>query len=186
MNVLGEISKIQFGLYDKPGDAGNTAYLQAKHFDEYGRKILPIDTFLNIDTKNEGHLLNEGDIILAGKGFRNFAWTYRDNMGPAIASSMFFVIKPYINVVLPEFLTTLFNSTQTQAYFQTLGAGSSIPSIRKSELEALPINLPSLEVQYKIVKIKELHDIDIALTNKIIEEKNKRFNSIVNALIFNY
>jgi restriction endonuclease S subunit len=176
---------LQFGLYEKPGVKGNAAYLQAKHFDDSGRIKFSIDSFIKISEKNENHLLEEGDILFVGKGLRNFAWTYSNAIGPAVASSIFFVLKPDKGKVIPEFLTTLLNTPQTQAYMQTLGAGSSIPSIRKSELDAFSFHLPSIEVQKKVVTIAQLQEQDIDLSSRIIAEKQKIYQSVINRLILN-
>ncbi len=180
---LGEIAQLQFGLYSKPTDVGNAAYLQSKHFDDWGNQTDKVDTFIQIDQKNETHLLEDGDILLVGKGMRNFAWTYEKTYGPAMASSIFFVIKPDRSIVIPEFLTTLFNLPQTQVYFQALGAGSSIPSIRKSELEAFTIKLPSLPLQEKAIAIKQLHYKDMELSQKILEEKQKVYQAVIKNII---
>jgi len=180
---LSDIAQLQFGLYTRPSDEGNAVYLQAKHFDDWGNQTEQIDTFIQIDQKNESHLLDDGDIILVGKGMRNFAWTYDKAFGPAIASSIFFVIKADRSRVIPEFLTTLFNMPQTQTYFQTLGAGSSIPSIRKSELEAFMVKLPSLELQKKAIAIKQLHYKDMFLSERIIEEKRKIYQTAIRKIM---
>ncbi len=181
---ISDISQLQFGLYIKPTENGNAAYLQVKHFDDWGNQTDKIDTFIQIDQKNETHLLEEGDILLVGKGMRNFAWTYHRNYGPAMASSIFFVIKVDRSKVIPEFLTTLFNMPQTQSHFQTLGAGSSIPSIRKSELEAFTIQLPSLELQEKAIAIKQLHYKEMDLSRQIIAEKQKVYQAVIKNLIY--
>ena len=181
--ILSHISKIQFGYYTKPIDGGKIKYLQAKHFDEYGHQISDIDTFIDKESKNEGHILEEGDILLVGKGMRNFAWTYTNAVGLAIASSIFFVIKPDRTKVVPEYITTLFNTSKYQSLFQTMGAGSSIPSIRKSELEAITIELPSLEMQQKIVQINQVHQDDLNMSNQIISEKKVLFQAVINKLI---
>ena len=106
---LSNIAQLQFGLYSKPIENGNAAYLQAKHFDDWGNQTNKIDSFIQINQKSESHLLEEGDILFVGKGMRNFAWTYHKSFGPAMASSIFFVIKPDRSKVIPDFLTTLFN-----------------------------------------------------------------------------
>ncbi|MDN3689655.1 restriction endonuclease subunit S [Cyclobacterium jeungdonense] len=180
---LGDISQLHFGLYAKPVDEGNAVYLQGKHFDKWGNRTEQIDTFIQIDQKNESHLLEEGDILLAGKGMRNFAWTYDKAFGPAIASSIFFVIKVDPSRVIPEYLTTLFNMSQTQTYFQILGTGSSIPSIRKSELEAFVVTLPSLELQQKAITVKELHYKEMELSRKIIFEKQQVYQAVIKNII---
>lgn len=182
---LSDIAQLQFGVYEKPKETGNAAYLQAKHFDAWGNQHKQVDTFLQIDQKNETHLLQDGDILLVGKGQRNFAWTYHKSFGSAMASSIFFVIKPDTSRVIPEFLTIIFNMHQTQSYFQTLGAGSSIPSIRISELEVFTFSLPSMEVQQKTVSIKQLHYKDMELSNKILTEKQKLYQATIKELLSN-
>lgn len=183
-SALSDVAKLQLGFYAKPDEEGNIKYLQAKHFTDSGELLSDVDTFINVSEKNESHLLKDGDLLFAGKGFRNFAWTYFSEIGDAVASSIFFVIRPDKDKVYPEFLTTLFNTPKYQAYFQSLGAGSSITSIRKSELEAMAINLPSLEVQKKIMEIKKLHQQDLNLSKEIIEKKETRFQSVVNQLLY--
>ncbi len=180
---LAHIADLKFGLYTKPLESGNAVYLQAKHFDDQGNQTEVVDSYLQIDQKNESHLLGDGDILLVGKGFRNFAWTYRQEYGPALASSIFFVITPNTDFVIPEFLTIFFNLPSTQAYFQTLGAGSSIPSIRKSELEALKIMLPSIEQQERAITIKQLHYKDMHLSQKILTEKQRIYQAVIKNLI---
>jgi restriction endonuclease S subunit len=138
---------------------------------------------LSIDKKNESHILKDGDILFVGKGMRNFAWTYRKEYGLAIASSIFYVIRVYETSILPDYLTVLFNSSFYQNIFQQLGAGSSIPSIRKSELEVLLINVPSLEVQNNIVELNSMYLYDLDISNRIMEEKKKLFTSVLNKLI---
>ena len=181
---LSDIANLQFGHYTKPRDNGDVAYLQAKHFDDWGNQTNQVDTFIQSNDKQERHLLKDGDILLVGKGMRNFAWTYYKEFGAAVASSIFFVIKPDRTKVIPEFLTTLFNMPQTQVYFQTLGAGSSIPSIRKSELEAFTVKLPSLELQQKAIAIKQLHYKDMEISNKIISEKQKVYQAVLKNIIY--
>ncbi len=182
---LSDIAQLQFGYYSKPTDGGDAAYLLAKHFDDWGNQTHQVDAFIQIDQKNETHLLEDGDILLVGKGTRNFAWTYQKEYGAAIASSIFFVIKVDRSKVIPDFLTTLFNMPPTQAYFQILGAGSSIPSIRKSELEAFAIKLPSLQSQEKVIAMKQLHYKDMELSQKILQEKQKRYQEAIKK-IMNY
>ena len=73
-------------------------------------------------------------------------------------------------------LTTIFNSSKYQT-FSSLGAGSSIPSIRKSGLEAVEVPLPHIEIQRKIAKLNELHYEEVSLHRQIDRTKNKLFQN---------
>ncbi|HWK03804.1 MAG TPA: restriction endonuclease subunit S [Puia sp.] len=181
--LVKNIASLQFGFYSKPIEKGDIMYLQAKNFNELGDWNAQIDTWLDINDKSQGHLLQDGDILFVGKGMRNFAWTYYEEMGKAIASSIFFVIRPDKRKIIPDYLTTLFNTPKYQGQFQTMGAGSSIPSIRKNELEDLIIPLPSLAVQESVVEISKLHKEELALTGQIIAEKNKLFQAVLKNVI---
>lgn len=180
---LKNISTIQFGYYEKPKEEGNARYLQVKHFNDFGLLSSDIEEWIDVTDKSKSHLLEDGDIVFVGKGMRNFAWKYKADIGKAIASSIFFVIKPKRELVDADYLVTLFNSSRYQSFFQSLGAGSSIPSIRKNELEATEIPLPPLPTQRRIARLNELHQEELRLTGKLIEEKNKLFQAIINDIL---
>jgi restriction endonuclease S subunit len=181
---LGEIAKIQFGLHSSDIETeGAIKYIQVKNFTELNEFDLDECNYVNLKLNEQNHLLEDDNVLFVGKGLRNFAWTYRKELGGAVASSIFFVLKVNSNIILPDYLTTLLNSTKYQNLFQQLGAGSSIPSIRKSELEAIIIDIPSIELQTKIVTLKKNHTEDVSLSKQIISEKEKLFNGIINKLI---
>lgn len=171
--ALKQLADIQFGLYIRHQEPGKVAYIQAKYFNEKGILSYPIDTYINIGVRDEAHLLQDGDLVFISKGFRFFAWTYRSSIGPAIASSIFFVIRPDKTRVVPEYLTMLFNMPDSISYFEQLSAGSSIPSIRKSELGEFKVKLPPLNQQQHIAALFELHQRAMAL-NKELENKRSR------------
>lgn len=180
---LKDISDLQFGFYEKPNEKGELRYLQAKNFNNYGLFEDRIDGWIDISEKSKSHILEEGDVLFVGKGMRNFAWKYSVNIGKAIASSIFYVIKPKSELVNADYLVSIFNSSKYQSFFQALGAGSSIPSIRKNELEAVEIPLPSMEIQKKIADLSMLHQEQLLLTEKLIEAKNKLFQAVINDIL---
>lgn len=180
---LKDISDMQFGFYEKPKEEGELRYLQAKSFNNYGLFNGNIDGWIDISDKSKNHILEQGDVLFVGKGMRNFAWTYNLEIGKAVASSIFYVIKPKPELVDSDYLVAIFNSSKYQSFFQVLGAGSSIPSIRKNELEAVEIPLPPLEIQKKIADLSMLHQKQLLLTEKLIEEKNKLFQAVINDIL---
>lgn len=183
---LKNIVSLRFGLYEKPMNKGEVRYLQAKDYDESGKWSEETDTWIDGGKKTRKHLLQSGEILFAGKGYRNFAWVYSDKIGPAVASSMFFVLTPDQEKVRPEFLAIILNTDRYQALFYTLGGGTSTPSIRKKELGAVEISLPSLQEQDKIVTIGRLHKKSAHLRKLINEEREKLYNSVIHKLIKSY
>ena len=173
---LRNIAQLQFGLYAKPEKDGQIAYLQAKQFDDWGRMITEPDTFINIREKN--HLLQDGDVLFVGKGFRHFAWVYHSGIGPAVASSIFFVIKPNKTKI-----AAIFNLPENQVFFQQLAAGSSIPSIRKNELGEFKIPLLPLQNQDTVITLNNFHNQEIDLTQSIIQHKNELYQTVIKKIL---
>ena len=181
---LSQLAIIQFGYYDTPSEEGGIHYLQAKHFDDAGEFTLFDESFIPLDEKSRKHILQPGDILLAGKGYRLFAWQYEGEPGPAVASTLFFVIKVKNNQqILSEYLTTFLNLPPTQTYLRQLGAGTSIPSIRKNELSELAVPLPDLTVQQKVAQIQALHQRETTLLTNLIAEKQLLVENLINQLI---
>ena len=181
---LSDIATIQFGYYDAPSKEGELYYLQAKHFDDTSEFTRFDDSFIPLDEKSQKHILQPGDILLAGKGYRLFAWHYQGQPSPAVASTVFFVISAKDNdQVLPTYLTTFLNLPQTQTYLRQLGAGTSIPSIRKNELSDLSVPVPSLTMQHNVAQIQALHQRETALLTSLITQKQILIENLIKRLI---
>jgi restriction endonuclease S subunit len=180
---LKEIANIQFGYYGQPSKKGTIPYLQAKHFNEFGQHIGENDTFLEEDPKATTNLLQDGDVLFVAKGFRFFATLYKEEFGNAIASSIFFILRTDKTKIIPAYLVSVLNLPKNLLHFQQSGAGSTIPSIRKNELADFSFNLIPLEEQQKVVALQELYLKDIELTNAIIKEKQKLFQTTISTII---
>lgn len=180
---LKDIATIQFGYYAQPSTNGTIPYLQAKHFNDSGQFTHNIDTLLLEDDKTADYLLQDGDILFVSKGFRFFATEYKIELGKAVASSIFFVIKADKNKVIPAYLVSILNLPKNLLHFQQSGAGSSIPSIRKNELADFVLNLIPLHQQQKIVALQELYLKDLQLTENLIKQKQLLFQSTLSKIL---
>ena len=183
MRRLGAFADVQLGVYAQPVDDGDAAYLQVRHFDDEGRLQGPPDAFIMTGVVPNIHDLRQGDVLLTGKGYRIFAWAYDPAIGPAVASPAFFVVRPSEKIMLAGYLAIMLNAPTTKRWLSMLGAGNSIPSIRKSELESMELDVPSLEMQEKIVELNRLHELDMELSCRLIAEKQKVFYTAINHLI---
>jgi restriction endonuclease S subunit len=180
---VADISNIRFGLYSQPVRNGTVAYIQVRQFNDDGIQIATADEYINIDTKNEMHLLQEGDVLFVGKGSRLFAWCYNEVEGPAVASSIFFVLTPDQKQIYPQYLAAILNAPQTKAAFLHLGSGTNIFSIRKSELAAYQIPLLPMHQQKKIAALAGLHQKEVELAQKLIAQKQNLYTAIISKLI---
>lgn len=180
---LASVCDIRFGFYAQPEPSGSTVYLQVRQFSDDGRLKTEADEFINLDKKAEPHLLKKGDVLFVGKGNRLFSWCYHQEGQPAVASSIFFVLRPDERVVYPEYLAAILNAPKSKATFQQIGAGTNIFSIRKSELGAFEIPLPSMQQQKGIAALAQLHQHEIAVAQQLIERKQNLYTAIISKLV---
>jgi hypothetical protein len=182
---LEQISDIRSSIHIKPHCEGKIRYLVASDFDSNGSFLsesgkLWIPSEEGIDKS----LLRYGDVLVASKGVRNFAWAYQKDIGLATASSMFLIVHPDPKKVLPQYLAIVLNQPQSQRYFQSLAAGTSIPSIRKSELGSFEFLLPSLAIQNKVIDYTNLHNRHKQITYQLLTEQSKIYKQSIKKMIY--
>jgi restriction endonuclease S subunit len=153
------------------------------HFDNLCEPTRFEKSYVEIDGKNEKHLLQPNDVILAGKGHRIFAWAYEADFGKAIPSSLFYIIRTNPSEVLGAYLAQYLNSEKVQYNLKLIGSGATITSIPKKELEQISIVLPSIEEQNKIVDFIALLDADVSLTHNLLEKRTALKKGLVNKII---
>ncbi len=179
---LGDITEVRFGSYEEPKPVGSGYYLQVRQFNEDGRLISQPE-FIDITPKNHAHVLREGDVLFVGKGNRLFSWCYEKMEWPVIASSIFFVLRPDLRVVYPEYLSAILNAPQSKSFFLQIGSGTNILSIRKSELSAFKVPLPAIAEQKAIAALAELHQREVALSRQLMEQKQRFYTAMISKLI---
>jgi len=184
--ALKHIAFIQTGIFAKPTKEGQIVYLQAKHFDENGILRSSLYPDLKAESISEKHLLQNGDIIFAAKGTKNFAALYENKNQPAVASTSFFVIRlneGFQDKILPDYLTWYLNQPASQNYLKNQAVGSSIVSISKSVLDELDLSIPNLNTQKAILRIIQLRNSEKKLRHQIEILRDKQIQQqIINAI----
>ncbi len=177
---LEDIASITTGIYEKGSPSGDTYYLQAKHFDEYGkfRKDAILNQEIQMDGRLERHILEDGDLLIIAKGGSNRVCYYQSQIGQAVASSTFFVIRLKEHNILPKYLHWYFNTTRLQAAFSNLTKGTHILSLSKTALSKVKIELPSLKQQKEILELQALWDTERKITIQLLELKKSLYQNI--------
>lgn len=149
--------KIKYGPHFPTLTEGEIHYLKGQHFsDDYLLDEVKDSFVADDDPKVRKSLLRMGDVIVAGKGTRNYAWAYRTEAGPCVASSLFYVIRVDEQRVFPAYFALYMNLAPCVRAMQAISKGASVPVIPKNELLDLPIQLPPLAEQRQLVRIYEL------------------------------
>lgn len=182
--TIKHIASIQTGFFAKPNAKGDDVYyFQLQDFEENGQQHEFMHPALNINKIPNQHFLQTGDVLFAAKSAKNFAAVIGSDFTPAVASTSFFVIRLKTENVLPEFLAYFLNSSSTLNILKNLARGTSIPSIRKSDLENIEITIPSIEIQHKIIKLQELSNREASIRMEILEKQKEIIEQkIINAI----
>ena len=187
MVAISEIIKsIKYGPHLKTVEKGEIKFLKGNHFDEEFDLDKVENSFVSSEHKFcDKFLLNKSDIILAAKGFKNFAWRYTGEQGCCIASSLFYVIKINEDLILSEYFALVINAPKTQHQLKLIGSGVTTPSIPKSELLKIKIPTPTREVQNKLVRLNNTLSKQINIEKKLIEKKKELQGGLLNLLTKN-
>jgi restriction endonuclease S subunit len=177
---LTNLAELQSGIYANPERTGDVLYLQARHFNSDGKVDPGYGPDLPLAGKIGKHLLKADDILLAAKGHRNFAVKYRSEIGPAVASSVFTIIRiRQPDAVLPDYLLWFLNQAQAQAYFQSESRGSSLPSLNQKSVESVQVPVPPVSKQRAIVAFAELAKREKALRQKLEDLRENRNQQLI-------
>lgn len=169
-----DIAIIRSGAYIKEAMERNVFYLQVSDFSREDDAFILSKPLLELNAKTESHLLLEGDIVFAAKGMSNFGVVYKEEMGKAVASSSFLVIRiTDYDLVLPDYLCWILNREDTLAFFKINAAGSSIPSISKTLIEEYIVDIPPVNIQKRIVEVARLQQREQQLYQSIATLRNK-------------
>jgi restriction endonuclease S subunit len=178
-----DIAEISYGTYDKPMLERTHQYLVASHFDDFYQLTQFADSFIDLKAKDKKFQLIENDVILAGKGNRNFAWAYELADGPCVPSSLFYIIRAKPTEILGTYLAYFLNSEKTQFALKSMATGSGMPSIPKKELIQLEIEVPPVAEQKRIIGLVDMMDEEIQLDYQLITLKQQRKKGIINKMI---
>lgn len=177
---LNKIASIRTGVFLKPSDNGDVFYIQPKYYDKDGELITSLDKDVSSIQISDKHLLKKGDVLFAAKGIRNFATVIDLDDQYAVASTSFFVIRSYGDVI-PDYIQWFLNQSPTLKKLKRQAKGSAIASISKQTLAGIQIQVPTIEKQNLIVNLSKLRKEEKRLLDQLAIKKDQ----MINANIFN-
>lgn len=117
------------------------------------------------------YTLREGDLVFRSRGDRNTAHVISPRLaGRVVPLLPLMILEPDPERVLPGFLAWAINRPAAQRYFDREAQGSRMRMITRPMLETLPIPLPDLTTQRKMIALHDLaereHDLALELAAK--------------------
>ena len=128
--------------------------------------------------------LRRDDILFAIRGTRNIAVCLDDVPAPAVASQYFFLIRVRDPAeLLPEFLAWQINQQPAQRYLGSNAEGSDQLSIRRGVLEGLPVAVPPLAAQRRLIDLVHTVRAERETLERLIDNRERQLQAIVRDLL---
>ena len=127
-------------------------------------------------------LLKPGDVVMPARGDRYDAALIRDRV-PMLASGQIYVLHPANSSVLSEYLCWYLNQPESRNYILKNRAGTGMPSLSRQVLGDLPVPVPALETQRKIIALQLLWQQEQFLTQQLLANRQKMLDSLFNKLL---
>ena len=170
-----EIADVQIGYQFRkkiePADDGTNRVIQIRDFDENHTLNREGLSRVRIDKSTEQYLIHQGDVLFLSRGHRNWAAPIIDELQNTVAAGHFFVIKVRNEIILPEYLAWYINQSPAQEYLHNIARrGTHMPLVTLSAFKGLPVDVPDMAIQYKIVGLSRLMERE----NKLLDELQEK------------
>lgn len=134
--------------------------------------------------KKKPDYLQAGDVLLTARGSRNNAVCLEDVPCPAVCSPHFYLlrIKPGVPL-LPAFLAWQLNQAPAQRYFEKSAEGSWQRSIRRPLLAALPLEVPEVALQEKVLAVAALVRREADTLRRLMENRERMLKSMAKDIL---
>lgn len=137
-------------------------------------------TRVQLEGLPDRYFVRTGDVVFRSRGERNTASVLDDRLRePALAVLPLLVLRPKIDVVMPEYLAWAINQPPAQRHFDLAARGTNIRMIPRSSLDDLNLEIPDIETQAKIVAIDALAEQERALALLVAETRRRMLSMIL-------
>lgn len=174
--LLKDIADIRTGYSFRaklePDSEGNILVVQLKELSD--KNTIDISTAVKINMQNvsENYLIQKGDLVFRSRGMDSTAAIMDISADNVILSAPFQRIRLRDTLkIIPEYLLWYINSKDAQSYFSANKTGTSVTMISTAVLADLPVIVPPVEIQKKIVEINTLSEREIELQEELIKKK---------------
>ncbi len=191
---VSELAIVQLGYQQREKNdsrsIGTHKLLQVKDVVTEGRFLEYFESSMGIWTGNlhmvtpKGqawkYQIQPGDVLFVAKGNRNYGiaidprWVrpYPESWENVLASSHFYILRPSVQRIIPEYLAWCLNQPSTQSLLQSIATGSLMKMIPKISFENILLDVPTIEIQRKIIDLQFLSEQERYLMNSISKKRS--------------
>lgn len=180
MPILSSMSEIRMGATLRGRDAtrpdpnGSYRFIRIGDISQEG--TFRTTDFICIEPNekvNSELLLRPGDVLFPNRGTRTTAIAYQADENRTLVGAQFFIVRPDMTRLLPEYLAWFLRSEGAARYFETRRKGSYVQIIQRRDLAEMEIPLPPPATQHKIVEAGNLMTAERQLTDRIHKLKHQ-------------
>ncbi len=174
--LLGDVAQVQPGYFCRGrvrSETGGTHYLlQAR--DVSSESGVRTDALVRFTPERnpELYLVSRGDILITARGQRHWFYLVREDIPNLLASSVFYVLRPRIEIVTPGYLAWWLDLSKTRAALGVKSQGTGIRLIDRLALESLPVTVPPMAVQQLIERVVQLRRREAELQCSIQDRRD--------------
>ncbi|WP_407354726.1 restriction endonuclease subunit S [Methanolobus sp. WCC5] len=182
--IIKDIATVQTGYSFRSrleaSENGNVAVIQMKDLLDDNRvdcsRLIEID----MHTLKEQHFARIGDLVFRSRGQANTSAIILQNPGKAIIAAPLLRIRiKNPENVLPEYLNWYISQADAQRYLTSVQAGTSVNMIRSTQLEQMPVHLPSLKMQKSIVELAALSAREQMILSALAEKRERYISTLL-------
>lgn len=162
---------------------GEVAVIQMRNADPAAGIDWPNLSRVELPRTSAKAFLTKGDVILSTRGGRNIAYCIEERQEQVVCSPHFFVIRTKRQAILPEFLAWQLNQKPAQDHFAAGATGSYILNLKREVVEQLPIVVPPLAEQQRIVELDAAVKAERATLTRLIEIRTAEMAAIAKRLL---
>jgi len=125
--------------------------------------------------------LRPGDVLFVSRGTTNIAVPlteqtvrpFPDRWDDLIPAYTFYILRPDLNRVLPEYLAWFINQPPAQAFLTQQSRGTLVKLMPKSLFEELEVPIPPLAIQRQVMEIENLRAHEEGLLKRLIAARQR-------------
>ncbi len=173
--TLGEVARIQAGYLSRErveaSATGTHGLIQARDISpEQG--LSPDGIVRFVPERDPGlYRVSRGDILLVARGYPHSVYLITTDLKDTLASSIFHILRPRSERVLPAYLAWWLSQPSVQAEINANAGGTGISYLRRQAVEGLRVPVPPFPLQHRIVQINALWDRRKTLQTAIDERR---------------
>ena len=193
MVKLSKIAEIRMGATLRGRDAtrpvpfGSCSFLRIGDISQDGELLT--EDLVRIEPNEaikDDLFLRSGDVLFPNRGTRTTALAYRLEIPRVLVGAQFFILRPDVERVIPEYLAWFLRTEGAARHFEERRKGTYVKIIQRSDLADMEMPVPPLDVQQKIVEAAALALRERNIQERLAALKWKLANGLFSKVACNY